>query len=671
MLNFIKQKLAESDQEFSEESKKILEAAEQSEDVSDDIIAEYAKAFGGIDEVSVDGNGDTSKFIIEGDRSLDLTISLFEDDIDLGTIELDLTSGRAVDVPMDAQVASKKEEFKAASTFEDFYNVAADRMYPMARESEAHFESRVMEAAEKEFDAYLKMCKEQGLYQYQHLAITDEDVPNRVLIESADSKIPVKVSFGVDDNGEITHKQLENLKAVVASHDMYKPFIEAAEDICPGAYPVSVSVVDDETMVFEFETNEEPLFISGTKTDVMESYSTTVDDGDMAHYCVNKRTAIKFLAEKFERAKNEIAREPKLKRKLDGEDEYVTEAIDFGNTPDAGGDAAGGDAANAIPDLPDVGGDTGDADTAVNIGGDAAGALPDAPGGDAAGALPDTPGGNAAGATPDASTDINDISNDISNAITNDVANDPANGGMGEPTFTGNENNVDPMNAIGDAGPDMSSDTSMDTSLNDIGGNLDSLTNDAMGGDTTGTDGGFAGAVNLDTMSMDQITQIGIKKLRSLPMEQLKNFINGSYNESAFDEDGNFITESKNIFNDINDHIVSLDAVIDDKSKDLTHRLGKLQREGQSLNKLLSKAAKKGSDFSQDEIEKLNDLNQSVIGFMTSIKTKNANEIRPKFVDYKAKAKVVQQMVQPKMAVKPKREIPEGEEDSLLYKDGE
>lgn len=663
MLQFIKQQLAESDREFSEESKRILESAENQEELDNDLIAEYASVFGGIDEVSVEGNGDTSKFVIEGARKLDLDISLFDDDVDVSTIELDLTSGRVVDVPMDAQVASQKEEFKAASTFDDFYKTASERMYPMAREPEEHFEARVMEAAEREFDNYLRMCKEQGLFQFQRLSITDEDVPNRVLIEHAGTKIPVNVSFEVDDDGNISHNQLETIKEIVASS--YETFNEFAEYHCPGTYPVAVSVFDNDegsSVVIEYETNDEPLYVMGTKSEIMESYAPSLmsaNDASSLGVCVNKRTAIKYLAEKLDNARKAIAAErPELKRQLDTDDDTIfTEAIDFGNTEDTPDPTAGVDAAGAMPDAGNDGNISIDGN---DIGGDI--------GGDATGAVPDS----AENAGDAGSTEVNDISNDISNAITNDVSSDPANGGMGEPTFTGDENNGDPMSAMNDIGGDTGIDTpeTPDTTTdmsNDISSDLDNLTNDASNG--LGNDTGFASAVNLDTMSMDQITQIGIKKLRSLPMEQLKNFINGTFNESA-EIYGDLIQESKNICDDIDNQIELTSAALKDRSKDTEHLMKAFTQRGTKLNKVLSKAAKKDKVFDENEISKINDLNQSLVSFITTVKTKKAADIRSSLQDYLSKAKTVQEFIKPKKSVKKAAvEVPEEYENSLIWKE--
>jgi len=466
MLNFLRQEIAKKEKE-----QKAFHAQEESQsDQMDEAILEYAHLFSEMEELTLDGENAL--------RERPVINIPIEDDIELDLVEMDITSGRIVDVPMDVQSVAA-EAFAQQFTFEDFYQEAARITPRLARDSAKAFEQRVMESAKAAYERYHAYIVQEGLFGNDMIKLSDARVPAKVIVDlgplhldNPDGKhytTKLPVFFEVNKNNEVSLNQIhaltvaENLGAFeslgealrnLLIRDGYRKQLYNADvwDVATPERIIIPVVMDKYVVCVEFDVDEmkDPYYVTWAIETKRVHYSKKGDkvenaeelkkklmgDGDEHTYPNVKVadkdfTSLKLLCKKdFKESEEKAIKEsfnfkPKRGQRLS----FYQEAIDFGGAPAGGDPAAGG------PPAIDAGGGAPTPGGTDPMGGGAdpttgGGAPPtiDAGGGPMGGTDPSATGTDPnAGGTPPTDTTSTDAStattNDVSQQIADNVAN--------------------------------------------------------------------------------------------------------------------------------------------------------------------------------------------------------------------------------------------------------
>lgn len=692
MLNFLRQEIAKKEQE----RQKAFHAQEDAPiQEMDEAILECAHLFNEMEELTIVGtNAQRERPVI------DIPI---EDDIELDLVEMDVKTGRIVDIPMDIQAT---EAFEQERTYDDFYQEALVRTPRFNREGQQSYLNRVQEVATKAYEKYHDYIVQEGLFGNDMMSVSDERVPSNVMVDLGPlheggssrhyvAKLPV--FFETNGQHQISMNQIHalsvasNLEAFehmgealrgLLIRDGYRRELYRSEiwDIATPKRVIVPIVMDKYVVGIEFEVDgmRQPYPVmwsvetrlvrqsKGGKIENKEELMKKLEGSENNTYpnikVANKDfDSMNLVCKKDFKAKEEKA----IKEAFDftpnrwaGNSAFFQEAIDFG-----GGDAGGGDP-------PPIGGDAAGGAPAADPNAAPAGGDPTGGTDPTAGATPDATGGAdpAAGGetSPDASTaTTNDISQQIADNVANATA---ANAAAASQTDVMNQNptfdqNVDDTFAgLDDAmgatdSPDMGAmDTpTSDASGMDLGGtagtdastptdptnpasSLDDIETDL--GDTSATDtsGGNdeMGGMDIDNMSMDDMIQQGIEKIKTMPMGQLKEFLNdgsgaiGTTPKDTGDDLSALEAAVMSVDTDIEPVLESVGDVkkqiniclrkvlgdLNDNKKNLAEIFGATKRDAKHLNKSIAMAVKSADvdHKAKKELENLNHaLNEMVL----------------------------------------------------------
>ena len=692
MLNFLRQEIAKKEQE----RQKAFHAQEDAPiQEMDEAILECAHLFSEMEELTIVGtNAQRERPVI------DIPI---EDDIELDLVEMDVKTGRIVDIPMDVQTS---EAFEQERTYNDFYQEAMARTPMFNRESRESYLKRVQEVAMKAYEKYHAYIVQEGLFGNDMMSVSDERVPSNVMVDLGPlheggssrhyvAKLPVyfettpdhKISMNqihalsVASNLEAFEHMGEALRGLLI-RDGYRRELYRSEiwDIATPRRVIVPAVMDKFVVGIEFDVEgmrrPYPVMWSvetrlvrqskGGKIENKEELMKKLEGSENNTYpnikVANKDfNAMNLVCKKDFKAKEEKA----IKEAFDftpnrwlGNAAFFQEAIDFG-----GGDPAG--------DPPPLGGDPNAAAGGTDPAAAPAGGDPMGGADPTAGAAPDPNAGadpNAAGGTsPDASTaTTNDISQQIADNVANATA---ANQAAASQTDVMNQNptfdqNVDDTfagldNAMGGTdNPDMGNmDTpTSDASGMDLGNTTDTSTtptdptdpasslddietdiDDTSSTSSTDTDGNTEmGNMDIDNMSMDDMIQQGIEKIKTMPMGQLKEFLNdgsGAIGTTPTDSDDDLSALESAVMSVDTDIEPVLESVTDvkkqinicvrkvlgdlnDNKKNLAEIFGATKKDAKHLNKSIAMAVKSTDvdDKAKKELENLNHaLNEMVL----------------------------------------------------------
>ena len=219
MLDYIKQRIAE--QQAS------VPSFDDHEDVENQMIVECAAIFQELDDLSVEG-ADAHRT-----RSLELDIPI-ENDIELDTIEFNLTDGRVVDIPMDA-VVNQEHFAESMKSYAEFYMEACNVVQPYMREDEYHLEERRVAYAKKHFDVYQEQMIQEGLFGFDKIKLDDPRVPTNVMVDFGPMKegasqhyvVKLPVFFEIDKKHCVVQAQLD----AVTQLQNHNPFEKIAEPL--------------------------------------------------------------------------------------------------------------------------------------------------------------------------------------------------------------------------------------------------------------------------------------------------------------------------------------------------------------------------------------------------------------------------------------------------------
>jgi hypothetical protein len=341
------------------------------------------------------------------------------------------------------------------------------------------------------------------------------------------------------------------------------------------------------------------------------------------NYEWKKSTAYKLAQEAAE------MKEAKPKRKLS---RFFQEGIDIG-TGDAGSDTD-----NAGGDPPAI--DEGSSDQAVDAGTSSDAAPADNP-------QPDDNGEQKETAA------VNDVSDQIAEKVADQTKADAT--GDEDITFSDEDNSgsTDDSSVSFDSSEPTGDETaSVEDQLDDLDNTA--AENDELSGDEEGfeDDGSIENgeAGDIENMSMEEIMNNASDKLKSMPLNELKAFLNDN---SASDFQEAFILTKKNINKEVDVHIRKALGILNDNRMNIDKLLSKFKFEGRALNRVLVKAAKTGDVYSSDEQEAIKKLNSALSELLVSLKKTNdssyVSAVKRKIGDFTKQSKIVAAFVEDKM----------------------
>lgn len=166
MLDYIKKQLNVDDgNSLVTESTVVNDNETTDEDIENSVLLECAHLFQELDDLSETGSGALAR-----NNGIDIPL---EDDIEVDTVEMNLMNGNVL-VPGDASVQESAEpEMKS---YEDFYNEAYETHSRFPREDENTFLNRMKVTADKAYNAYIEQCYQEGLFDFGKIKLDDPSV---------------------------------------------------------------------------------------------------------------------------------------------------------------------------------------------------------------------------------------------------------------------------------------------------------------------------------------------------------------------------------------------------------------------------------------------------------------------------------------------------------------
>lgn len=537
MLNLIKAALESANDEK-------LRIRKESEAMETDQLLEFTQMFEELSDLTAEGIGAKPGEIQSGMQRPHIDIPL-QDDIELEALEINVTDGRVIGVPTDASVQESADEiaprYSGMKTFNDFYTEAQSMVSRFPRETNEKYSQRVMEYARAEYAKYEDYCYQEGVFGHGKIDIGDPTVPSRVSMNfgprnpekanDRDQVINAKILYETDKKGRVTTKQIETALVFNCTEQpwyksLYEPMFEAVKkrynvpknkclwdvaDIKNVLIPVKPSDKWMLVLVLETDFSNEKIYYglsidikkSRKKNEAGEIKNVGEMPGDQrpgfkmltARPAANFRTASEVRMERYE-----MNRPSRFGR-------FYSESIDLGGEQPNPTTAEPTPAAEPAAATPDAG-----ATASVD-----------------------------AGAAPQPDNAENVDVNDVSDQIAANVA--TANTGGDAAANTADLENMPEPNMDNEAGDDMQSDPSIDNvgevpPTDDLSGiadptdvSADPTMNDDMGAaedlGNEPTDDSFGGLSDeeMNNMSIEELIERGSDKLKSMSINQLKNFL--------------------------------------------------------------------------------------------------------------------------------------------------
>jgi hypothetical protein len=577
-----------------------------------ELVVEYAHLFQELEELTVDGTEEDKM------RSVSIDIPL-EDDIELDSIEFNLSDGRITDVPMDASI--QEAEYYSMKTFEDFYQEACETIPRFTRESNASLDDRRMKYASDRYKKYKSYIIQEGLFGFDKINIQSPEVPVDTIIDFGPIKpdkpndhyyVKLPVYFEVDKKHCLLKKQLESL-SVFAERNFYISLAEYIwsdlnnkydipkkktlwDILTPKKINVPRAPIDHFIIYIQFMND----FIDDTcwysvrlPIKAITKHHGKIDDvidvKSIADIKPINHNEFKDVAMKN---KKEIIKESYIMNKPDRFGRMmIQEAIDFGN----GNNVDGGD--NATPDNANL-------DNSSNVSIDDSSA-------------PVAVDDNTNSGVP---VDTNNVSEQIAQKVadeTNDNASndtdaniDAADGNQFD-EVTDVPEDVDTPSSSEDMN-DNTDDMSVDQKLND----LDVSGNTDMSLEPTSD-------VDIDNMTIEDLLAQGADKLKSMSISDLKNFLNSNNQSSSAVQEAFFLTK-KNINNEVNIAIRRVLGVLNDDKMEISELIKEFKSAGKKLNRVLTKAVTMTDVYNDKECIALKNLNKTLVDLMVMLKETSA-----------------------------------------------
>ena len=627
MLEFIQKKLRERMPDIS--NHKI------DDPVPNDIMMECAHLIQELDDLSIEGADEASD-----ERPLAPALNIpLEDDLEIGSIELNLLDGRVTDVAGDTSVPTVNEYAlnTALKTEEDFYQEAVNFVRRLPRDSEASIEERRREYAARKMTEYQDKCIQEGVFGHNKINVSDASVPSTVTLNfgplkgpgSPDYYVKLPVLFQVDKHKEICRKQLEAI-SIASDVDAFKTIKNTIHETCKNSTDYNYDSADT---LWEHVTPKEIRVPVGPpdKYVVMVVFEADWTEKDLVYSCAfnmkgaNKKTAeikkaTSALKGDFKTKKElikEYAEEVEAARRAAYPNRFYQEAIDFGGS-------------GTDTDLPPASGtDTSD----VTVGGDPA---PDTSTAQSTDNTTSTTPSVDASPAPDDNTNTNGgavevpvQTNDVSDQIADKVASETQDMNSDQAIDNDLENAGDTEDdwgaepTFGDEGSselDTNLDDSVDASADDTGSDDETVGDVDLPGEE---DGGDMDMSNIENMSIEDLINQGSEKLKTLSISQLKSFLSGENTdpvvEEAFQEA--FFLTSKNINKELDSELKRTLGILNETNESGTQILSKFKKLTKPLNRALVKASKMEKVYNEDERKTFAKLNKCLMDLNVVIGT--------------------------------------------------
>lgn len=679
MLEYIRKQLAAKAEAAVQES-----ASVDAANVSDELLLEYAPVMNGLDDLTMNGDGtdNVDRPVIaiplesEDDDVPDIAgltdnKANFENDPELGSVTLDLTSGNMMDVPMDANIQTEYAEMK---TFDTFLMEGYEAIDPQQGQTVEEYDAVVMESAKKNFRTYRDEVLNEQSFGFAKVSMHDEVIKPAIIAEfDTNVSTMLEPKYQVDKFGNVRNKQLESVdimnkygvlkKLGTFLESTIEGFNKESDNVWNSMFPVSMNVPIDPI--------DKHSVIVGLKN--MKDMSTK-------YIRCSVPVMESYVAPTFEEVPS--ATIEKMNKVSASKSQIVQEAIDFGNTDAAATPAP--EAAPAAAPAPEA------TPAATDASADAA--LPDMP---TEGAAPDaTAQGatDATAATPAEGEDKTVIpveTNNVSDQIAQKVATDtevPTEAQNGDETAA----NIEDAGATADelpTPPAEGADPALDAGATDMGlndpsagDNLDSgLGSDISAGvadgdpalDTSGTtdvdsqlneldqmgatnsDEGMDAAIggedagDVGNMSMDELLQAASDKLKGMPINALQKFLTGDAEalQEAFVQE--FVT-NKNVNDQLDANLRKCLGILNDEELSFKGIENQFKKSGKQLNSILSKASKNAKVYDDSERKELTDLNSTLTDLMVHFKPSKKEDVestKKKIVAFTSQATKVDKII--------------------------
>lgn len=505
----------------------------QAPEIDNDTILEYASLIQELDDLTEKGT--LTKYATVR-APIDIPL---DDDIELNSIEFNITDGRITDIPSDATVTEEAlqeaaqaecdqidQKYVTMKTRDDFIEEAYTHIRRHERESDARYNDRVYEYAMGNWKAYNEMLFQEGVYGHNKVTVNDLAVPDKIHLDfgattNTDSAnhhyaVTLPIRWQVDNKNRVTKKQIDSVQvwSKFGAYGLSKMTDEIYKHLgdkfdIPGAKK-KWDVMTPTDVIVPIEPSDEYCIAVGFDTDyskqvtyyrfslpvkalkMKNSKDVSIPDNASGRIAPMQVENIKAIRKRDYKLEQETIR---VRRRGRFDEDIYQEAIDFGGdaTPEATADAGGGDmppVENAAPTV-----DAGGGDTTIDAGADTANAAPP---------VDDQP-------APDAQTaNVNDVSDQIAQNVENVTAQENEENNETMPEDTGEED-IDLDN------PDSNDVDAEIDSLDDMGNGDASV--DDIPDDTGNTPD------DLDDMTIDELVAQGAEKLKGMTINQLKSFI--------------------------------------------------------------------------------------------------------------------------------------------------
>lgn len=644
MLDYIKKQLNVDDgNSVVTESAVVNDNETNDEDVENSVLLEFAHLFQELDDLSETGSGALAR-----NNGIDIPL---EDDLEVDTVELNLMNGNVL-VPGDASVQESVEPEPEMKSYEEFYNEAYETHSRFPREDENTFLNRMKVTADKAYEAYIEQCYQEGLFDFGKVKLDDPSVAWTVTVDwglvsgTASGMKTVDLKYAAQSR-KITKKQrdtgvmLANSPSIVT--DLMKLYVEAfkqkaatmpnAETLLAGGLdavlkidfigiPEAPKATDKYAVVicastavpglptcdlyFEFSIQKSQN-VSGVPVDV-PIVSNTNDQ------MMGARTG--FL-DRIQMAQESYVEGRRRIRRFDDDDAYYQEAIDFG---EGGGDE---DAAEVKgDDSGDEGGaevtDSGESEEREAI-------------------------------------DTNDVSDKIVEKVketeaeekgaVDDVNIDDADSVPSDDNG-GEEANAVEDTEVSDAAPEDVSVSDSEEGSSDFDSSVPTNNED------------------FDNMTIEDMLKLGEDKLKTMSIKQLKDFIasNGMNEEESgsegeepdvdaedFESEAFFITK-KNVNAALDAALRAALGILNENDISSDEIFKKFKKFAKKLNRVSAKASNMSEVYSEEERNKIGELNEKLIkltGDMGS-KSRDVATIKASLKDFLVTAQAVGKIVESK-----------------------
>ena len=641
MLDYIKKQLNVDDgNSVVTESAVVNNNETNDEDVDNSVLLECAHLFQELDDLSETGSGALAR-----NNGIDIPL---EDDIEVDTVELNLMNGNVL-VPGDASVQESAEPEPEMKSYEEFYNEAYETHSRFPREDENTFLNRMKVTADKAYNAYIEQCYQEGLFDFGKVKLDDPSVAWTVTFDwglvsgtatgmkTADLKYAAQ-SRKISKKQRDTGVMLANSPTIVT--DLMKMYVEGfkqkaatmpnAETLLAGGLdsvlkidfigiPEAPKAVDHYAVVicastaipglptcdlyFEFSIQKSQN-LTGTPTD-LPIVSNTTDHTMSARGGFLDR--IQMAQESYVEGRRRI-------RRFDDDDPFYQEAIDFG---EGGGDE---DAAEVKGDDTDEGGaevtDSGESEEREAI-------------------------------------DTNDVSDKIVEKVKETEA---------EEKGAVDDVNIDDADSVpSDDNGGEEKDAVEDTEVSDTPDDVEVSDSDE------GSDFDSSVPTNnedFDNMTIEDMLKLGEDKLKTMSIKQLKDFIasNGMNEEEPtsegeepdtdaedFESEAFFITK-KNVNAALDAALRAALGILNENDISSDEIFKKFKKFAKKLNRVSAKASNMSEVYSEEERNKIGELNEKLIkltGDMGS-KSKDVATIKASLKDFLVTAQAVGKIVESK-----------------------